>query len=47
METYQCPHCGDVFDAEMFDAHLVSVAHNATTAQVARWLHQWATERKE
>lgn len=42
----QCPHCGAVFDAPTFEAHVMEVSKNASWAEIARWLHEWAMERE-
>jgi sarcosine oxidase delta subunit len=45
IQTVQCPHCGDVFDLETFDAHAEQVARRATTLDIEKWL--WALARAE
>jgi hypothetical protein len=43
----QCPHCGDCFDDETFDAHLHNVARVATREQVVGWLYRLAPTGEE
>lgn len=40
MSGHRCPHCGAIFDAAAFEAHIQNVARAATQAAIVDWLYR-------